>query len=389
MHSRRQRHVRKRVVIALFVFFLILGGLVGLKVAKFIPPLFDLTFTKEIQLKETKEKRINLLLLGVGGGTHEGPDLTDTIIFASIDPVLQKVTLVSIPRDLWIADLRAKINTMYVFAEEKQQGAGLQVAKETVGKIVGQQIDYAVKIDFSGFEKAVDLMGGLDVDVENTLDDYSYPITGEETNPCDYTEEEIIDLTTQIATGAAQDFEVFPCRYEHLHFDPGMQHMDGTTALKYVRSRHAVGSEGSDFARSKRQEKVLAAFKEEVFSAGTLLNPVTITGLVGTLAESIETDIKENEYDDFVKLARKVEKGSFESIALDVGDASQERYGLLYNPPISSDFGGAWVLIPRSGHQDYSEIKEYIVCRIENKGCEVGASGILTPTPLPSISTKE
>lgn len=387
MHSRRQRHVRTRVIIALIVFFLILGGLVGLKIGKYLPALFDLTFKKEIELKVTQEKRINVLLLGVGGGTHDGPDLTDTIIFASIDPVLQKVTLVSIPRDLWIPDLSAKINAMYVYGEERKEGTGLQVAKETVGKVVGEQIDYAVRIDFSGFEKAVDLMGGLAIDVENTLDDYSYPIEGEEDNPCDYTEEEIIDLTAQIATGSAQDFEVFPCRYEHLHFDIGTTHMDGETALKYVRSRHAVGKEGSDFARSKRQEKVLAAFKDKLFSAGTILNPVTITNVVSALTGSIETDIKENEYDDFVKLAKKVENGKFETISLDIGD--DERYGLLYNPPVSEDFNRAWVLVPRVGSDDYSEIQKYVSCRIENKGCEVGEIGILTPTPTPTIVTSE
>ena len=108
MRSRRQRPIRKRVVVALIVFAIVMIALFIGSVGKFIPPLFDLLFKKEIQLKETKEKRVNVLLLGVGGGNHEGPDLTDTIIFASLDPVTKRVTLVSIPRDLWIPALDAK-----------------------------------------------------------------------------------------------------------------------------------------------------------------------------------------------------------------------------------------------------------------------------------------
>jgi LCP family protein required for cell wall assembly len=388
MHSRRQRHIRKRVVVAIVLFIFIIVGLVLFKVGKLIPPLFELAFKKEIQLKETKEKRVNVLLLGVGGGTHEGPDLTDTVIFTSIDPEKQKVTLVSIPRDLWIEELNAKINTAYVFGEEKKPGSGLLLAKATVGNLLDQQIDYAFKIDFSGFTKAVDMMGGLDIDVENVLDDYAYPIEGEEENPCDHTEEEIVDLTAQIATGSASESDAFPCRYEHLHFDPGPNHMDGVTALKYVRSRHALGREGSDFARSKRQEKVLSAFKDKMFSAGTLLNPVKFANLVGVLSDSIETDIKESEYDDFVKLAQKVRDGKTESIALDTGSSDEERFGLLINPPTGPQYRNAWVLAPRVGNGNYSEIQQYVTCRIENRDCTVGANSILTPTPTPT-PTKE
>ena len=143
----------------------------------------------------------------------------------------------------------------------------------------------------------------------------------------------------------------------------------------------ALGKEGSDFARSKRQEKVLSAFRDKLFSAETLLNPVKIANIVGTLADSIKTDIKESEYDDFVKLAKKMEQAKLTSIALDTGDGAAERYGLLENPPTSEEFHKAWVLIPRVGNGDYSEITEYIICQIEGKNCEIGQQGILTPTP--------
>src|SRR6185369_15751242 len=387
MQSRRQRHVRKRVGLAILVFLLIVLGIGVFRFVRYIPALVQLPFKKEINLKVTPENKVNLLLLGIGGGTHEGPDLTDTIIFVTIDPNTKRITMVTVPRDLWVPELNSKINAAYTFGEEKQKGGGLVLTKATIGKVLNEQVDYAIKIDFSGFTKAVDMLGGLDVDVANTFDDYAYPITGKEEEKCDRTDQEIIDLTAQIASGSASELEAFPCRYEHLHFDRGLQHMDGTTALKYVRSRHAVGAEGSDFARSKRQEKVITAFKDKIFSAGTLLNPIKISDLVGVLQDSIETDIKDSEYADFIKLAQKVQHGKIESISLDTGEGDQ--YGLLNNPIPSAEYGNAWVLTPRIGNGDYSEIQNYVGCKISGTDCTIGANGILTPTPTPIPDKKD
>src|SRR5262249_19278911 len=153
------------------VFFLIILGIIGAHVWKYLNVGVQVVTNNKIQLKQSEQKKINLLILGVGGGNHEGPDLTDTIIFSSIDPKKKKVVLVSIPRDLWAPELQAKINTAYTYGEEKEKGGGLLFAKAMVGKIVGQDIDYAIKIDFDGFTKAVDMVGGLDVDVANTFDD--------------------------------------------------------------------------------------------------------------------------------------------------------------------------------------------------------------------------
>jgi len=380
--SRRRSRVRKRVGAALIVFFLLLIGIGLFSVLKYLTVIPQVLFNKGVHLKETKEKQINMLLLGIGGGTHEGPDLTDTIIFASIDPQNKHVTLVSLPRDLWVPDLNAKINATYTFAEEKKPGSGLQVMKKTVGNILGQQVDYGFKIDFGGFTKAVDMMGGLDITVDNTFDDYAYPITGKEDDACGHTDTEIVDLTSQEASGSASDLDAFPCRYEHLHFDKGPTHMDGTTALKYVRSRHAEGIEGSDFSRSKRQQKVIAAFKEKLLSAGTLLNPVKITNLVEVLKGSIETDIQPDEYDDFVRLAQEMKGVPIKSTVLDVGEG--DRLGLLVNPPISPEYGNAWVLSPRSGNGQYAEIQEYVRCVLSGSVCTVAENGITTPTPIPT-----
>lgn len=374
MPIQRKKSYQKLLLGLLILIIIAIFIKIAVTVFHFAPVAYQLAFDKNITLKKTNDQRINILLLGIGGGAHEGPNLTDTIIFVSIDPKAKKVTMITIPRDLWVPELKSKINKAYADGQE-QGGKGLVLAKAVVGKILGQKIDYGFRIDFQGFIKAVDMIGGLDIDVERSFDDYAYPITGREDELCGYPEEAIASLSAQIATGSATEFDFFPCRFEHLHFEKGLTHMDGATSLKYVRSRHAVGPEGSDFARSKRQEKVITAFKEKVFSAGTLLHPLKLVSLYDVFQDSIDTDIQKDEYDDFVKLAHKMRGVTTTNYTIDTGDEREGRPALLYNPPLSSDYGGAWVLIPTAGPGNYTEIQHYVKCWIENIGCSS------TPTP--------
>lgn len=357
--------MRKKILIAIGALLLVGIVIVVLQTSKLYPILFELLFNRDIELKKV-ENNINILLLGTGGGKHQGPDLTDTIIFASINPTQNRVVLVSIPRDLWIPDLKAKINSAYAFGNLRQENGGLILVKAVVAKTLNQPIDYVVRIDFNGFVKAVNLVGGIDVDVERGFEDFEYPIEGSEDDLCGHSEEELEELTT-----ASSQLEAFPCRYIHIRFEKGIQHMDGETALQFVRSRHAKGDEGTDFARSKRQEKVIAAFKDKVFALETLVNPVKVIGLYSTIKDSIDTNIQQEEIDDFVRLAKKIEKANIRSMVLDYGDEKEERAGLLVNPPISVEYGNQWALIPRVGNGDFSEIQEYVECEIKIGNCPI------------------
>ncbi len=350
--------MHKKILIIFSILFLIFLGKVG-----------ETAFNKNIDLKKTQD-RINILLLGVGGGIHQGPDLTDTMIFASLDPENNKVTLVSVPRDLWITDLNARINTAYSTAEAKQKGGGILLSNAVVKKVIGHAIDYTVKIDFDGFVKTLDILGGIDIDVQSTFDDYKYPIAGRENDSCGYSDE---DIGTFVATISAEIEiqEKFICRYKHLHFDKGVTHIDGEAALEFVRSRHAEGSNGTDFARSKRQEQVIKAVKDKIFSINFLLNPAKIVSVYGALKGSIDTNIKEGEIDDFIKLANKMREAKIESAVLDYGDNQEERPGLLVNPPISSVYENQWVLIPRVGNDNFSEIQKFVACEITVGNCHV------------------
>jgi len=162
---------------------IIIFGILALLIIGGAFVLYKLQFKKEIQLKtEEKTGNINILLLGRGGGKHEAPNLTDTIIVATINPEKKMMNLVSIPRDLWSPDLQAKVNTAYSYGQDKD-GQGKLLAKTILGRITGKQIDYVLVIDFSGYVKLVDHLGGIDVNVRNTLDDYKYPIEDKEDDP--------------------------------------------------------------------------------------------------------------------------------------------------------------------------------------------------------------
>jgi polyisoprenyl-teichoic acid--peptidoglycan teichoic acid transferase len=337
---------------------------------------------------KSTDERVNILLLGNSGGTHDGPQLTDSIIVASYNLKTSKVTLISIPRDLWVEGAKSKINAVY----ENGDGHKLQYAEDKIDDLLGFPIHYGVRIDFSGFEKAVDTVGGVDVDVERSFDDYMYPVEGKEDDLCGYTEKEIditeeqskqlnikagkqklfLDPQGQIATDSAK--LDFGCRYEHLHFDKGLTHMDGETALKYVRSRHALGIEGSDFARSKRQQRVIQAFREKALSLETLANPQKITSLVQTLGNSFETDIPPTAYLDLFGLVKKMD-GTNSVVLGQLDDGTS----LLINPP-PSQYGGGWVLIPPNN--DFTIIQKYLSDKIN--GIESTTSGKLaSPSPSP------
>lgn len=320
---------------------------------------------------KTEEGRVNILLLGIAGGNHEGATLTDTIMVASYDLRSHQADLISLPRDLWLNKYQAKVNTLYQtgLAKAGSSSSGLEFARKEIGELLGIDIPYAVVVDFSGFVKAVDLVNGLDVNVGRSFDDYKYPIEGKEVDLCGSVETEVeldqdrakrlglpegkqkiyLSPDGQEATDAASlDLS---CRYEHISFKQGLTHLSGTTALKFVRSRTGTNNEGSDFARSRRLQLVLQAFKERVLSLDILTDLSRVINLVQTFGQSIVSDIPPGKYPELISLARKIA-----SVRSHVIDASGENPLLIH--PDTNDYAGAWVLIPPNN--DFFKIKALI-----------------------------
>ena len=269
-----------------------------------------------------QDGRTNFFLLGINGSGAIDTDLTDTMIFVSINSRTGKLVLLSIPRDLWIKEIQAKVNTAYHYG-------GFDLAKKTALEVLGQKIDYILVLNFDGFEKAIDILGGIEVEVDRSFDDYKYPIEGKEKDLCDGDKE-------------------FKCRYEHVHFEAGWQKMDGATALKFVRSRNAEGDEGTDFARSQRQQKLISSFRNELVSPDFYLHLTKVYQLGQVFQASVKTDIERRQYGSFLFLIPKINWKDVKSNSL-IED-------LLIHP--KSHYSKQWVLVPKSN--DWKEIQGFV-----------------------------
>ncbi len=301
--------------------------------------------TKDVPLKKF-ENRTNFLLLGIPGKNHEGIDLTDTMIFVSINFDSQDVLMISLPRDIWLESMKDKINTAYHYGEDKKEGGGFILSKSAIEEVIGLPVHYILLVDFDGFKRLIDLVGGIDVQIENSFTDTKFPITGAENDLCD------------------GDFE-YKCRYEKLSFNKGVEHMNGERALKFVRSRNAEGAEGTDFARGKRQQKVMLAFQQKLLSLENF-SPDKLSLLADSLKETVRTDLTLNEAAYLGKFALTF-KGSVRSIPLDSGDKQKKIDGFLINPPVEKY--GKWVLVPRTSN--FQEIHSYISCYIKDPACTI------------------
>ena len=272
----------------------------------------------------------NFLLVGLDRRSYDiSPGgLNDTMILASLSRDRKRVVLTTIPRDLWVpmsGGYKGKISSAFGYG-------GVDEVLEIVSKVLGVPVHYYAFVDFEGFKKGVNILEGLDIYVERTFDDYRYPIEGKEEAP--------------------EESE----RYEHIHFDQGWQHMEGELALKYARTRNALGPEGSDFARSDRQKKVLIAAKEKALSLSTVFNPGKLKDLLEVFGASVDTNVTISEMQQFYDLSKAIPTENIESVTIDhTSDAGKQ---LLYTPEDLTPYDNAWVLVPTAG--DFSEVQTYL-----------------------------
>ena len=393
----------KKALIVLFIFALVYAAYFASRSLDFYKSIYkNSNGSTNTPVVKTE---YNFLLLGYGGPPHDGPYLTDSMMVAHVDLVKNTIALISLPRDLWIklptksgTDFHSKINSLYQmgmyestnFPDVNVGKVGTaDLVKSGVKTITGLTIDNIITVDFSGFEKAVDALGGVDVKVLKTFDDYEYPIDGKEQELCGtdaqfaqiekflkpgYDQSEMDKLFAdhpdlkdyfQNITDAPE--KAFPCRYEHLHFDAGMVHMDGATALKYVRSRHSM-QDGTDFGRAARQQQFVLALKERILNVGMLAK---VFPLMDELKAHISTDISIDEIKRFITEAKDAAKYRIINIRMSDADYLVASY---------SDYGG-YILIPRTGQDNWKQIQTMI----HNGILEIK----LTPTPTPKLPTKQ
>lgn len=233
-------------------------------------------------------ERVNILMLGVDlRCDEEGPTHSDTIMVASIDPVSKSVTILSLPRDLWveIPDFGVnRINQAYFLGQAYEYpGGGAQLAVETVEGFLGLPIDYYVTVDFKAFTDIVDLMGGIVVDVPERIEDPSYP------DNC--------------------------YGYDPFSIDVGRQRLDGATALKYARTRATFGG---DVDRAARQQQVILAVREQATQLDTLPQLLLrAPELWQSFQNNVSTNMQLTEALQLARLAQDIPRDRIRNVVLD------------------------------------------------------------------------
>ncbi|HEY8601101.1 MAG TPA: LCP family protein [Thermomicrobiales bacterium] len=310
-------------------------------------------------IKRLKEnQRINVLLIGFGGPGHDGGYLTDTLQVMSFEPKTGGVTLISVPRDLWIqlpqyqgrGGYWGRINEAYTVGmgnvdrndmniPYSKHDAGGQMAMKAVSQVLGIPLDYWISLDFVGFRRFIDAIGGVNVNVERAFTDREYPNN--------------------------DDADIDPS-YRTVHFDAGIQHMNGETAITFARSRHAP-EDGSDFGRARRQQLLMSAVKDQIVSVETIPK---LFGILDALEGHIRMSFSFTEARDLLGWGQEQARNN-RKFAISSGVIDSNR--LLYGATSS---GGASILLPRAGQGNYNEIQSWVR--------DLLATNAATPTTSPN-----
>lgn len=268
--------------------------------------------------KKPGSGRFNVVLLGIGGENHPGGTLTDSIQVASVDTINKKIGFTSVPRDLYVmvpGKGRTKINEAYSTGERSKKGGGGLIVRQILENVTGAPISNFVVIDFAGAKELIDQLGGIDVNVPKALNDPLYPDE------------------RQIG-------------YSPFSVRAGMQHMNGSTALKYARSRETT----SDFDRSARQQIIMDAIKDKALSMGVLTNPMKVNGMMGVLGKHLQTDLTIDQVRALIAIYK--DAGDSNHAVLDTSD----KLGLLQS---GSDAGGRYINYPVLGYDRFEAIHQW------------------------------
>lgn len=246
----------------------------------------DIIINPSEALRGEENGQVNILLLGCGGEGHSGGTLTDTIMVFSLKPQSHEAALLSIPRDLYVevegTSIRSKINAVKALGDNTPQKNGIELLEQTVKEVSGLNIDYYVQLDFQGFTKIIDSVGGIDVYLENDINDPAYP-----------------------------DFNH---GYDPFYIEKGWHHLDGATALKVARSRHSTMG---DFDRIKRQQEVIKAFRQKIYEKYASADIGAFSSMFLSLSQNLKTDIEPKELPRFYQVLKGIKSPNFTATTVD------------------------------------------------------------------------
>ncbi len=346
----KRKKIIKRVVIALIVILLAIGGYVGIKAMiagskAFKGNIFD--FVQKTPLKMDENGRSNILVVGTSeddeGGEHPGANLTDSIMVVSIDQNKKNAYMISMPRDMWETHdnpcdvgYESKINAVYMCASDNgsNEKEGMAALQSKVGEVFGLDLQYYVHVNTTVVKDAVDAVGGIKVKIES-----------------------------EDPRGIYDPNFDWQCNHQcHMvdYQNGEVAEMDGAHALAFARARNAAGGYGlpnGNFDREKNQQKVIRAIQEKAISAGTLTNIGKVTGLIDAFGDNLRTNFEVKEIRTLADLGQVVKGDKLQSISL-----TKEGESVVTTGNVS----GQSIVQPVDGLYDYSGIHAYIMKQLSS-----------------------
>lgn len=308
-------------------------------------------------LKGQDNGRINVLLMGRDGGNSKQPDVTDSMVVASIDVVNNNVSLISVPSNLWVNNSKGASMASHVFEKGESSfsgginpnssdtqtiDAGFKLVDQSISGVIGQPINYNVIINFAGLQQLVDSLGGITINVPTSIND---PTMAWQNN-------------NQPVLVAA-----------------GTQTLSGKQTLLYTMSKEST----SESDREQRQREVLSAIFSKVVSTSTLSNPLTVSKLITSLGNNIASDLSMTDAAKLYQLIAPISPNSFTSV--DMSDSGKYL--------MSGILAGQAIVLPSTGLFNYSQIHGYISSVLPNPYLTKEDAGILilNGTSTPGLAT--
>ena len=211
-----------------------------------IPALIETVRTGTKTPLVNTDGKVTFLVLGSDQLPTRGdaPELTDTILLATINTQNAQVGLYSLPRDLWLPDYKTKVNALYAYGKQREPSDPTRFPKAVISELTGMPIHYVIVVHLQTLSQLIDAVGGIEVNVEEAFTDTQFPRPD-------------VDVTK----------EHDPAKlYQTVTFEHGVEVMSGERVLQYIRSRHATGNQGTDTARAKRQQAVISALLQRLRS---------------------------------------------------------------------------------------------------------------------------
>jgi LCP family protein required for cell wall assembly len=332
---------RRRIVTILLVIALLFGAFFGIKVLMttsklFSGNIFDL-LGAGATLKTDEFGRTNVLVFGTSEDDpgHEGANLTDSIMVISIDQKTKNAVMISVPRDLWVeygesclSGNEGKINVVYECGtEDGGESAGANKLMSTVGESFDMDIQYYAHVNYTVVRDTVNAVGGVTVDIDS--DD----------------PRGVLD----------RNFD-WQCKYRcyYVKWPNGPANLNGDQALALARARNAAGGYGlggGNFDREQYQQKIIIALKDKAASAGTLANPVAVSGILDALGDNVRTNFSAGEVKTLISLAGEIPSASIKRVSLvDPGKAVLT----------TGNVRGQSVVRPIAGIYDFSDVQRFI-----------------------------